>query len=201
MLSQEDVTGLVLSGGRGQRMGGIDKGLQILHGRPLFLHAVERLQPQTASILVSANRHLHIYEKAGFPVVSDDVANAFAGPLAGFLAGLMHCQTPFMVTVPCDCPFYPATLVPELKTALLQNDADIAIAVTGLEAPFSPQPVFCLMRRQLQPHLSAFLQSGQRKIDHWFSGLKVAHAHFENEADFYNINTAEALQKLESRPL
>ena len=196
MFAREDVTGLVLSGGRGRRMGGMDKGLQLLHGKALFLHAAQRLQLQTASVLVSANRHLENYEKAGFPVVTDELDD-FAGPLAGFHAGLLRCQTPLMVTVPCDCPFYPDDLVLKLKGALLENDADIAIAVTGAKEPFTPQPVFCLMKSQLQPHLTAFLQSGQRKIDAWHLSLKVARTHFENDANFYNINTLEELEMLE----
>jgi molybdopterin-guanine dinucleotide biosynthesis protein A len=195
MSFKENVTGLVLSGGQARRMGGIDKGLQLLDGKKLVIHAIERLIPQTATILVNANRHLQVYEKIGFPVITDEFED-FAGPLAGFHAGLVHCKTPFMVAVPCDAPFYPENLVSKLKKALLEKDADIAIAVTGKKPPLTHQPVFCLMKKKLHPHLRAFLKTGQRKIDQWNATLAVAHAHFENESEFYNINTLQDLQNL-----
>ncbi|MDL2284276.1 molybdenum cofactor guanylyltransferase MobA [Oxalobacter sp. OttesenSCG-928-P03] len=198
-IPREAITGIVLAGGRGTRMGDIDKGLQLFRGQPLFLHATARLLPQVSALLVNANRNPESYARAGFPVIADEYA-AFGGPLAGFATGLKHCHTPWLVTVPCDSPFFPETLVTELGKAVLAADADLAIAVTGQTPPFAPQPVFCLMKRDLLPHLEAFLQTGQRKIDAWYATLKVAQAHFADEAAFGNINTHEALQQLENLP-
>lgn len=195
---KEDITGLVLAGGRGRRMNSVNKGLQLFQGKPLFLRAANRLLPQVGTLLVNANHDLDRYAQAGFQVIQDEPVT-FSGPLAGFTTGLRHCNTPYMVTVPCDSPFFPDTLVSRLLTALMEENADLAIAVTGATAPFSPQPVFCLMKRHVLPHLEAFLLTGQRKIDAWFSSLKVAHAHFADESDFDNINTIEALKNAEEQ--
>ena len=194
--ARENITGLVLAGGRGTRMDGKDKGLLPFHGKPLFQHAVDRLASQTATLFISANRHPENYAQAGFPVIPDELP-AFAGPLAGFAAGLAYCRTLYMVAIPCDSPFFPATLVFELGLALSRDGADIAIAVTGKTSPFTPQPVFCLMKQELLPRLKAFLQTGQRKIEAWHTTLKVARVHFADEDAFCNINTREELDALE----
>ena len=117
MIAPEDITGLVLAGGRGSRMGGVDKGLQNHHGVPLALHALLRLAPQVGLTMINANRNLAAYESMGVPVWPDALAD-FAGPLAGFLAGLEHCDTPYLVTVPCDSPRFPEDLVARLASAL-----------------------------------------------------------------------------------
>lgn len=192
-----DVTGLILAGGRGTRMGSLDKGLQHFQGQPLFLHAARRLAPQVGTILVNANRHFEAYAQAGFPVIPDDPVT-FSGPLAGFAAGLRQCRTPYMATVPCDSPFFPDTLVSVLGMALAKENADLAVAVTGTHPPYAPQPVFCLMKQALLPHLEAFLETGQRQIAAWHASLKVVYAPFADEAAFYNINTLEALENLEN---
>lgn len=193
-----DITGLVLAGGRGTRMGSADKGLQPFRNRPLFMHAVARLKPQVSALLVNANRNLDRYAQAGFTVIPDEDAS-FSGPLAGFATGLKHCRTSWLAVVPCDSPFFPETLVPELGKALAKAGADIAVAVTGMTPPFTPQPVFCLMRRDILPHLEAFLKTGRRKIDDWYASLNVAEARFVDEADFYNINTLKELENLEKQ--
>jgi len=195
-LAKETVTGLVLAGGRSTRMGSADKGLQLFHGKPLFMHAAERLAPQVGTLLLNANQNIARYAKSALAVVSDEPVT-FSGPLAGFATGLKHCQTPYLVTVPCDSPFFPETLVEALGNALLQENADMAIAVTGCAPDVTPQPVFCLMRRELLLHLLAFLETGQRKIDAWHSSLHVARAHFTDEAAFHNINTLAELKALE----
>ncbi len=198
-LQKADVTGLVLAGGRGSRMGSIDKGLLPFRGKPLFLHASQRLSPQVATLLLNANRNPEEYEKAGFEVIPDDPLT-FSGPLSGFATGLKYCRTPYLVTIPCDSPFFPETLVKTLGEALLRENADIAIAATGGTPPFTPQPVFCLMKRELLPHLLAFLETGKRKIDAWYASLNVVLVPFTDEAAFCNINTPDEVKKLENYP-
>jgi molybdopterin-guanine dinucleotide biosynthesis protein A len=190
-----EITGVVLAGGQGSRMGGVDKGLQPFRGRPLVAHAIERLRPQVDELLVNANRNPEAYAGFGHPVISDEI-EGFAGPLAGFERGLAHAGGRLVVTVPCDSPFLPADLVQRLRAGLEANEADIAVARTGDQA----HPVFCLMRREVLASLQGFLASGQRKIDRWYAELRVAEVAFDDEADaFLNINTREELASLEPR--
>ena len=190
-----EVTGIVLAGGQGSRMGGVDKGLQPFRGKPMVAHAIERLAPQVDELLVNANRNPADYERFGHRVIADEIAG-FAGPLAGFERGLAHAAGALVATVPCDSPFLPADLVARLRRALEANAADLAVARTGEQA----HPVFCLMRRTVHPSLEAFLASGQRKIDRWYASLKVVEVPFDDEADaFLNINTREELASLEPR--
>ena len=189
------VTGIVLAGGQGSRMGGVDKGLQPFRGKPMVAHAIERLAPQVDELLVNANRNPADYERFGHRVIADEVPG-FAGPLAGFERGLAHAAGALVVTVPCDSPFLPADLVARLKSALEAKGADLAVAKTGEQA----HPVFCLMRRTVHPSLEAFLGSGERKIDRWYASLAVVEVAFDDEADaFLNINTREELAHLEPR--
>lgn len=188
-----DVTGLVLAGGQGSRMGGIDKGLVAFRGRPLVAHVIERLAPQVGEILVNANRNPEAYAAFGHRVVSDEIAG-FAGPLAGFERGLAHARGRLVATVPCDSPFLPADLVARLRAALEPAGADLAVAKTGVQ----PHPVFCLMRRGVHASLAQFLATGQRKIDKWYAALAVVEVPFDDEAEaFANINTRDELAGLE----
>ena len=183
------VSGIVLAGGLGRRMGGVDKGLQRLRGRPMIEWALERLRPQVAEIIINANQNLETYRKYGHPVVADQIAG-FAGPLAGLHAGLKTAANPLVVTVPCDSPFLPADLVSRLQKSL--GEKDLAVAKTGDQ----PHPVFALMKRQVRESLEAFLASGGRKIDAWYAALKVVEVSFDDEADaFRNINTLEELKR------
>jgi molybdenum cofactor guanylyltransferase len=183
------VSGIVLAGGQGRRMGGVDKGLQPLRGRPMIEWVLERLGPQVAEILINANQNLETYEKYGRRVVPDEIAG-FAGPLAGLHAGLKAAANPLVVTVPCDSPFLPADLVSRLHGSLKNHD--LAVAKTGQQ----PHPVFALMKRQVRESLEAFLASGGRKIDAWYAALKVVEVSFDDEADaFRNINTIEELKR------
>lgn len=191
-----DITGLVLAGGRGSRMGGVDKGLQNHRGTPLALHALLRLQPQVGPLLLNANRNLGAYEAFGAPVWPDPIED-FAGPLAGFLAGLEHCDTPFLVTVPCDSPEFPADLVARLAEALDHEQADIAYAVTLEDGREQSHPVFCLMRSALSESLIAFLHGGGRKIDAWFAQHRALGVRFDDAFAFVNANTASELAKLQ----
>jgi molybdenum cofactor guanylyltransferase len=208
----EDITGLVLAGGRGSRMGGVDKGLQNHLGMPLALHCLLRLQLQVGSAMVNANRNLGAYESMGVPVWPDTQAD-FAGPLAGMLVGLEHCETPWLVTVPCDTPNFPLNLVERLAAAAQAEGADIAMAATrepaqeagtnadaNADAQGQPevqgQPVFCLLKASLLESLQAFLDSGQRKIDRWTAQHRCATVVFDDSAAFFNANTVEELRRL-----
>ena len=181
------VSGIVLAGGLGRRMGGVDKGLQPLHGRAMVEHVLERFAPQVDEIVINANQNLERYAAFGHRVVSDQVGG-FAGPLAGLHAGLAAISRPIAATVPCDSPFLPEDLVARLQRAL--GDNDLAVAKTGAQ----PHPVFALVRRAVSGNLQAFLAGGGRKIDAWYSSLKVVEVNFDDEADaFRNINTLEEL--------
>ena len=191
-----DVTGIVLAGGLGRRMGGVDKGLQMLRGRPMIAWVLERLAPQASEIIINANQNLEQYRGFGKPVVSDEIGG-FAGPLAGLHAGLKTARHAYVVTVPCDSPFLPVDLVARLFAALEERGADLAVAKTGDQ----PHPVFSLCRRGLLPHLTEFLQGGGRKIDRWYASLKVIEVSFDDEAEaFSNINTPDELKSFETSP-
>lgn len=201
MIPQEHITGLILAGGRGSRMGGVDKGLQSHQGLPMALHALMRLSPQVGAVLVNANRNLGAYESFGAPVWPDTLAD-YAGPLAGVLTGLEHCETPYLVTVPCDSPLFPLDFVQRLAQALEAEDAEIAMV--GTRDPTDPtaalqaQPVFCLMKTELIESLVRFTQSGQRKIDKWTAQHRCVLVAFDDAQAFTNANTLAELQQLQS---
>ena len=197
MIDPNEITGLILAGGRGSRMGGIDKGLQNHHGVPLALHALLRLSPQVGHLLVNANRNLGAYEAMGAPVWPDPLPD-YAGPLAGFMAGLEHCETPYLVTVPCDSPRFPLDLVPRLAQALEADGADIAMAATLEDGQLRTQPVFCLMRSAVLESLVRFTQGGQRKIDRWSAMHRCVEVCFDDPQAFANANTLAELQQLQS---
>jgi len=189
MTTARDVTGIVLAGGQGRRMGGIDKGLVALGGRAMVEHVIERLAPQVGAILVNANQNREQYAAFGHPVVADAVGG-FAGPLAGLHAGMSVATTPLVVTVPCDSPFLPVDLVARLAAGLEGAKAQLAVARTLDQ----PHPVFALVRCDVLPHLGAFLQSGGRKIDLWYASLAVVEVPFDDCAEsFRNINTRDEL--------
>ncbi len=195
-ISIEDITGVVLAGGRGSRMGGVDKGLQNHRGMPLALHALWRLQQQVGSTMINANRNLAAYESMGVPVWPDPLPD-HPGPLAGLLAGLEHCETPYLVTVPCDTPDYPIDLVARLSAGLVEADADIAMAATLEDGQVRVQPVFCLLKSGLLESLVAFLQSGERKIDRWTHQHRVAEVVWDDARLFFNANTVDDLRSLQ----
>ncbi len=199
------MTGLILAGGRGARMGGIDKGLQNFNGTPLTLHTLMRLQMQEAEplsqIMVVANRNLSAYESFGVQVWPDST-DGFAGPLAGFLTGLERCETDLLLTVPCDSPLFPLNLAQRLLDTLISQEADIAVAAAREEdGSVRAQPVFCLMRVNLLESLVKFMQSGGRKIDAWTALHKTVLVPFDTaDVDpraFFNANTLEELHRLE----
>jgi molybdenum cofactor guanylyltransferase len=200
MINQSnDISGLILAGGRGTRMGGIDKGLQLHLGVPLAQHALERLRPQVAALMLNANRNLPAYQGMGVPVWPDEMPD-YPGPLAGMLAGLMHCRSPYLVTVPCDSPNFPTDLVARLAQGLVNADADLATAYTREAGELRAQPVFCLMKTKLRDRLRAFIESGERK-----TGLFAAQNHateviFDDAAAFANANTLGELADLQINP-
>jgi molybdopterin-guanine dinucleotide biosynthesis protein A len=167
-MNRQDITGLILAGGRGSRMGGVDKGLQNHLGIPLALHALLRLQPQVGEVMINANRNLAAYESMGVPVWPDAWAD-YPGPLAGMLAGLEHCTTPWLVTVPCDAPLFPEDLVTRLASSSL------------LES------------------LVSFLNAGGRKIDRWTAQHRCASVVFDDHRAFANANTLQELRALDPR--
>jgi len=198
MIPRDDITGLVLAGGRASRMGGVDKGLQNHLCMPLAMHAMMRLGAQVGHLLVNANRNLGAYESFGVPVWPDAVAD-YPGPLAGFLAGLEHCETPYLATVPCDTPDFPDDLVARLGEALIAQDADIAMAATRDASGVQVQPVFCLLKSSLMESLVRFIESGQRKIDKWTAQHRCVEVLFPDAAAFFNANTPEELRELQGR--
>ncbi|HEY0857380.1 MAG TPA: molybdenum cofactor guanylyltransferase MobA [Albitalea sp.] len=198
-MPKDDITGLILAGGRGSRMGGVDKGLQNHLGMPLAMHALLRLGPQVGHLMVNANRNLGAYDAFGVPVWPDALPD-YPGPLAGFLAGLEHCETPYLVTVPCDTPHFPQDLVQRLADALVREGAEIAMAATRTTEGVQVQPVFCLMHAGLLESLVAFTQSGQRKIDRWTAQHRCVDVVFDDEAAFFNANTIGELQQLQQGP-
>ena len=197
MIAASDITGLILAGGRGSRMGGVDKGLQNHHGMPLALHALMRLGPQVGHMMINANRNLGAYESFGVPVWPDPVGD-YAGPLAGFLAGLEQCETALLLTVPCDTPNFPADLASRLAAALDAEDADLAYAETFDAGREQRQPVFCLLRRELSESLVTFLHGGGHKIDAWFAQHRAVAVRFDDASAFFNANTAAELAQLQT---
>ena len=196
MIDRDDITGLVLAGGRGSRMGGVDKGLQAHLGMPLAMHALLRLSPQVGEVMINANRNLAAYESMGAPVWPDALPD-YPGPLAGFLAGLEHCATPYLATVPCDSPHFPADLVARLAERRDAAAAEIAIAATREDGELRLQPVFCLMNATVVESLIRFTGTGQRKIDAWTATLRQVAVEFDDASAFVNANTLAELRGLQ----
>ena len=209
MIDTQDITGLVLAGGRGARMGGVDKGLQPFRGQPLALHALARLQPQVGALMLNANRNVAQYAALGAPyhapVWPDGLAD-YAGPLAGFLTGLEHCQTAWLLTVPCDTPLFPRDLAARLAAAAARDGSDIAMAAAAQmddagHTRLRPQPVFSLIRVSLLASLQRFTADGGRKIQAWALAQRCSSVAFDQPGDdgrgFFNTNTLAELQHLE----
>jgi molybdopterin-guanine dinucleotide biosynthesis protein A len=210
----EEITGLILAGGRATRMGGVDKGLQLLNGEPMVHHVLRRLQPQVGHMLINANRNAQEYRQFGVPVIADMVSG-FAGPLAGLQAGLAQCTTGYLATAPCDSPLLPFDLVARLSGALEQTGSDVAVAATGTDGPprgdagttsvaaahWHPQrhPVFMLAKASLLPQLSDWLAAGGRKADDWLRSLRCAEVLFGDDGAFENVNTSAHLTDMSRR--
>jgi molybdopterin-guanine dinucleotide biosynthesis protein A len=199
MPGREQITGLVLAGGRGRRMGGIDKGLAHFLGRPLAAHAIERLAPQVGPMRISANRNLEAYAALGAPVLADTVPNQ-PGPLAGILAGLAQARTEWLMAVPCDAPWLPGDLVERLARAAAESDADVALPLTREpDGRLQAQPVFLLLRCALRDALAAFVADGGRKVEDFAAGRRHVRVPFDRPGDraaLANANTPEDLLRL-----
>jgi molybdopterin-guanine dinucleotide biosynthesis protein A len=192
-MGRSPITGIILAGGLGRRMGSVDKGLQLLRGKPMVQHVLERFAPQVDEVLINANQNPAQYQAFGHKVVPDEIGG-FAGPLAGLHRGLSAATHDLVATVPCDSPFLPLDLIARLHQALSKQQADLAVARTGDQ----PHPVFCLTRKSVLPGLTAFLASGGRKIDAWYAALRVVEVRFDDEeASFSNINTVGELRTFE----
>lgn len=188
---------MILAGGLGRRMGGVDKGLKRLRGKPMIEWVIERFAPQVDEILINANQNLETYAALGYRVIPDEIAG-YAGPLAGLQRGLAQAAYDLVATVPCDSPFLPPDLISRLRASLVAGAADLAVAKTGQQ----PHPVFCLCRKGALPGLTAYLESGGRKIDAWYSRLNVVEVLFDDQPGaFSNVNTATELEAFERGPL
>lgn len=182
---KENITAVILAGGRGRRLGGQDKGLLELNGKTLIEFILDAIKPQVKTVIISANRNLKVYAAYSYPVVSDDMTG-FQGPLAGFAAALSACNTDYIITLPCDGPAVPADLTARLSKALIDDEAELAVAHDGQRM----QPVYALIPRSLLGSLLTFLDAGDRKIDLWYAQHKVALADFSDVVEsFFNINT------------
>lgn len=195
-IDRQLITGIVLAGGRGGRMGGLDKGLQNYQGVPLGLHVLLRLQPQVGDAMISANRNLGAYESMGVPVWPDGQAG-FAGPLAGVLVGLERCETPYLATVPCDTPHLPLDLVERLARALTAEDADVAVAAIRTGGETKTQPLCSLLKATLLESLMGYQQEGGGTIDGWTARHRAATVVFDDAAAFDNAATLEDLRRLQ----
>ena len=192
----QDITGVVLAGGRATRWDGRDKGLIQVSGRPMISHVLDALAPQVERIIINANRNLDEYSAFGLPVVTD-ASRDFLGPLAGIASGLAAACTEWVAIAPCDSPFLAADCVGRLASACAGDERiDIAVAHDGERI----QPVFALIRRSLLEDLDAFLESGGRKIDRWYEQHKMLLVDFSDSPDnFLNINRREDRDLLEAR--
>lgn len=199
IIHRQEITGLILAGGRGTRMGGVDKGLQMHLGIPLARHALERLRPQVGALMLNANRNIAAYQAMNVPVWPDELAD-FPGPLAGMLAGLEHCGTPYLATVPCDTPNFPIDLVVRLAQGFMDADGDMATAYTTEDEGLRAQPVFCLMKTSLRARLRAFIESGERKTGMFAAQNHGAQVMFDDAAAFANANTLQELADLQINP-
>jgi molybdopterin-guanine dinucleotide biosynthesis protein A len=187
------ITGVILAGGRGTRMGTVDKGLKILRGKPMVQWVAERFAPQVTEVLINANQNIEKYQILGYKVIPDEIGG-FAGPLAGLHRGLSEAAHELVATAPCDSPFLPTDLIARLHAAMEKAGADLTVAKTGDQ----PHPVFCLCRKSVLPSLTDFLASGGRKIDAWYAKLKVVEVLFDDQPDaFSNVNTAAELESFE----
>ncbi len=206
MINTHDITGLILAGGLGTRMGQRDKGMLPLHGQPLARHVLQRLAPQAGQLAISVHADAGDYARFGLPVWPD-VLPGHLGPLAGLHSGMQHASTPYLLTVPCDSPLLPPDLAARLAAGLVENDADLAIAVTEeIDAATGaavrrPHPVFCLVKTAALPQLDSYLRSGERRVRTWHGPLKLAEVVFENGAAFGNMNTPDELAALQAQGL
>ena len=195
-LTRPQISAVILAGGKGQRMGGSDKGLLVVKGKPLVAWLIERIQPQVDEIFISANRHHEQYASFGYPILQDALIG-FAGPLAGLSTALRAATNPLILCVPCDTPLLPTNLVERLYAGIIIGNRPIAVAQTGAQM----HPTVMLCRRELAAHLENFLASGERKVALWQAQLQASVVDFSETEAFTNINTPVEMNLLEQRLL
>ena len=194
VIPQKEITGVILAGGRARRMGGIDKGLILLNGKPMVVHVIAALRAEIDNLLINANRNLEQYAAFGYPVIPD-IMDGYLGPLAGIASGMRAASSQYIVTAPCDSPLVANNLVRRLYATLTREGADISVAHDGERA----HPVFAMMRRDLLPNLIDYLNAGERKIDRWYAQHRLAVAYFRDQPEaFRNVNSPEERAELES---
>jgi len=194
MSTRQEITAVILAGGRGSRMGGVDKGLVELNGKPLIEHVLAAIADQVSAVVINANRHQAEYATYGYPVIADSLGD-YQGPLAGFLAAMQSVQTTDILSVPCDGPLLSSDLVARLLAAREREDAEIAVAHDGERL----QPVYALIPVHLRDSLQAYLDGGDRKIDLWYAHHRMALADFSDvPTTFVNVNTPEERDKLQA---
>ena len=194
MIATKDITGVILAGGKGRRMGGLDKGLVEYQQKPLVVHVIERLEPQVGSLLINANRNADKYQSYGFPVIADQLAD-YQGPLAGFSAAMIAAKTDYVLTVPCDGPLLPTDLVSRLVKAMDRQNAEISVAHDGQRL----QSVYALIKRDLLSSLQACIQTGQRRVDAWYASQAIALSDFSDTPEsFLNINFPEDSDEIQN---
>ncbi len=190
-MDKAQITGVILAGGQGQRMGGVDKGLQVHDGRSLVEHVLSRLAPQVGPLMINANRSQAEYARFGHLLLVDRI-EGFAGPLAGLHAALIASTTEWVVIAPCDSPYLPLDLVARLGAALEDGGAPLAIARTEDRL----HPVFCLCRKSLAPALESYLMAGGRKVAGWCMEMGARDVLFAEQPEaFRNFNYLDELAK------
>lgn len=193
--AMKQISAVILAGGRSTRMGGADKGLLPLVGRPMIAHVIDAIAPQVDKVIISANRHRDEYAQFGLEVMADHT-DTFDGPLAGVRAAMLTAAPSLLVTVPCDAPFIPHDLVARLTAEKARLNAAAAVAHDGTRL----QPLFALLDTNLLPSLTAYLENGDRKAEMWFASIPAAMVDFSDAAQaFVNINTAQDIRAAEAR--
>lgn len=196
MIHRTEITGLILAGGRGMRMGQVNKGLQTMQGKTMVEHVIARIRPQVDRLIINANQDIDRYRQFTELVFQDNITD-YPGPLAGLECGLKHCQTRYLLSAPCDSPFLPTNLAERLAIAMLNEGTQVAVPVTEElqdgKLKQQTQPVFCLLQADLHSHLYKFLQQDGRKISDWLDQLRVSEVVFDNNEEFRNINTKAEL--------
>ena len=191
---RDRVTGVILAGGKATRMGGVDKGLVTIRGRPMVAWVIDALRPQVATVLINANRNADRYREFGCPVI-DDGDSEFRGPLSGMLSAMRAARTPYIAVVPCDSPLIGADLVERLCTVAASSGAPIVAAHDGERL----QPVFALMSCGLRDDLAGYLDDGERKIDRWYARHGYVSVDFSDAADsFANVNAPDDKRALDA---
>ena len=186
---KDEITGVILAGGKARRMGGTDKGLVQFRGKPLIEHVIQAFEPQVGNLLINANRNHEIYKNYGFDIVSDE-SEDYCGPLAGILSALNKIDTPYLATAPCDTPFISRNIVEKLSLSILSEKTEISVAHNGDRL----QPVFCVMKKDLIISINNYLREGGRKIDQWIKQHSVTIVDLSSEIKcFENFNSKEEI--------